>query len=383
MTTRRHTSARTDQPRTHRSQSKPAKAQPILLDRLDGALCRQNVTLKRAALQSVAAAAFGFHNPNEFAAADLVPERAEVLGRVELGDEQALVVLRDPAIRALYGVDESFLREALAQSRSEQYGISPYGDLVDLTGVLADPAAGAPVGTRIAARAAGTPTLHPYAGETIHLARIENAGPEPVMILDLTEAAVAETVAAWCRQNWSQGGNPQIDPATLKNPTAVTRAFFAGRRANDMILGKVRMPSPPLASGTTIPVWVGYHVDENDVGSTYVDTTEVGLVEQIADEVGDAFRNAVETYGSATFAASFMGGTLRIGQFDLRLPDLGGVAPSRDDAWRTRVAEIRAQVEAADGGDHWAQHPVHDTDAWQQAVMEGDTRDGYWDWRAP
>ncbi len=79
--TKRHTpSARGDSTRTHRSQSKPAKAQPILLDRLEQGLRSQAVSLKRAALQSVAAAAFGFHNANEFAAANLVPPAANLIG---------------------------------------------------------------------------------------------------------------------------------------------------------------------------------------------------------------------------------------------------------------------------------------------------------------
>lgn len=276
-------SARPDQARSHRSQAKPAKAQPILLDRLDAALCRHNIVLKRSALQTVAAEAFGFHNANEFAGADLVPPAAQVLGRAEIDDGRSLIVVQDPSVLAIYGLDEAFFRETIATSRRDQYGISPYGDLVDLSGILNDRRSGLPVAPTESALSYTPDPVHLYAGETVHFVRIEIDPAHPVLFVDLTRKALDETVSRWCRENWAQGANPEIDPATLKNANAVLLAYFAGDLRSCLIYEQTKLPSPPKELGrVTLPVWTAYHGDAEG-HRVYVDATEIGLHTQIRE----------------------------------------------------------------------------------------------------
>ncbi len=276
-------SARPDSARSHRSQPKPTKGQPILLDRLDAALCRQNIVLKRSVLQLIAAEAFGFHNANEFAAADLVPPAAKVLGRVELNDARGLIVVEDPSLHAIFGLDEGFFREALATSRAAQYGISPYGDLVDLSGLLSDRRSGLPVAPTSAVMSHTDDPFHLYAGETVHFVRIEIDPDHPVLFIDLTRQALDDTVAQWCRENWATGANAEIDPATLNNANAVLLAFFAGELRDRLIYAETKLPSPPRhIDGINLKVWTAHHGDAES-HRIYVDATEVGLHAQIRE----------------------------------------------------------------------------------------------------
>ena len=68
---------------------------PIHIDRLTRALERYQVKLKRAEVIEIAAAAFGYHNSNEFQAAarsgDLSPPPADPVGSIPLADGTSLV----------------------------------------------------------------------------------------------------------------------------------------------------------------------------------------------------------------------------------------------------------------------------------------------------
>ena len=116
------------------------QALPIHLDRLDAALRAQGVELRRMALLEVAAAAFGHRNSQATTAAAragrLTPPMAEALGHVTLADGGELVVARDPVAGAPYAVDASFLERV--ECRGETFGPSPYGHLLDLSGLLGD-----------------------------------------------------------------------------------------------------------------------------------------------------------------------------------------------------------------------------------------------------
>src|SRR3546814_7918544 len=75
------------------------KTTPIYLDRLDSALKKAGVSIKRSQLLETTAAAFGFHNSNEFTAAaargDLAPPGATPIGSLTLPDGQIIVVITD------------------------------------------------------------------------------------------------------------------------------------------------------------------------------------------------------------------------------------------------------------------------------------------------
>ncbi|MFZ3481693.1 hypothetical protein [Sphingomonas sp. 3-13AW] len=104
---------------------------PVHVDRLAQALKAQGIDLKRSKVIEIAAAAFGFHNSNEFEAAakagDLTPPKAAPLGNVTLANGTSLLVLRD-AQDLPYAV----LPSALGQGRSSSVGITPYGGIVTL-----------------------------------------------------------------------------------------------------------------------------------------------------------------------------------------------------------------------------------------------------------
>lgn len=106
----------------------------IILDRLDAALKKQGVTLKRGQLLEAAATAFGYHNSHEYTASakkgELDAPRPEYIGIVAVGDEE-LAILRCPS-GAPYGIDASFLDQVVGEERREAFGPSPYGGLLDL-----------------------------------------------------------------------------------------------------------------------------------------------------------------------------------------------------------------------------------------------------------
>lgn len=116
------------------------KTTPALLDRLDKALGKQGLTLKRAQLLEVAAAAFGHRNSNAMTAAaqagDLALPPVQPSARIQLANGETLMVLLDPAANASYAIDESFLEQVVNEERGEEAGITPYGHLVDLNPAL-------------------------------------------------------------------------------------------------------------------------------------------------------------------------------------------------------------------------------------------------------
>lgn len=108
---------------------------PIHLNRLDAALRKQGVALKRHQLLEACAAAFGHHNSNEFAAAVKAgrkdPPKAIVLGTAGHDSGRDLILLEDPVAGATYAVEREHLE-------SEAFGPSPYGSLLDLRDALKD-----------------------------------------------------------------------------------------------------------------------------------------------------------------------------------------------------------------------------------------------------
>lgn len=116
------------------------KTTPALLDRLDKALGKQGLNLKRTQLLEVAAAAFGHRNSNAMTAAaragDFALAPVQPSARIQLANGETLIVLLDPAANASYAIDESFLEQVVNEERGEEAGITPYGHLVDLNPAL-------------------------------------------------------------------------------------------------------------------------------------------------------------------------------------------------------------------------------------------------------
>lgn len=115
------------------------KSLKIHLNRLDAAMRLQGVDLKRHQILEICAAAFGYRNQNECAAASkagtLTALSAEPKGRVTLHDGQELLILTDPLAKAAFAVDQSFV-EAQEDGEDPIYGVSPYGHILDLTAAV-------------------------------------------------------------------------------------------------------------------------------------------------------------------------------------------------------------------------------------------------------
>ena len=112
------------------------KASTVLVDRLEHALGRNGVSMKRRALLETAAYAFAYRNSNEFTAVcereDVAPPAVTVVGRVSLPDGRGLIVVDDTQAGIAYGIDETFVRTEVEDQRRERIGVTPYGHLVRL-----------------------------------------------------------------------------------------------------------------------------------------------------------------------------------------------------------------------------------------------------------
>src|SRR3546814_15932992 len=118
------------------------KTTPIYLDRLDSALKKAGVSIKRSQLLETTAAAFGFHNSNEFTAAaargDLAPPGATPIGSLTLPDGQIIVVITDAQAGRPYAIDKAFVEQNIANERGEKIGITtsvtfPHDPGIDFT----------------------------------------------------------------------------------------------------------------------------------------------------------------------------------------------------------------------------------------------------------
>lgn len=135
------------------------KPKTISIDRLAHALGMHGVKLKRDHLITTSAYAYGYRNRETFAeaadAGELTAPAAVDLGRVDTPGGDALIVLRDPRNDRAYAIEEGFLSEIEGQRR-ERYGVSPYGNLLDLSGIVPDRGAtDAPKRPRAAAQVGG------------------------------------------------------------------------------------------------------------------------------------------------------------------------------------------------------------------------------------
>lgn len=113
-----------------------SKSSTVLVDRLSYALEREGVTLKRRALLETAAYVFAYRDSNAFTKAaetggfdvpHVVP-----MGRVELPNGEAVIVVTDPIANTAYAIDESFVDQVVEEERRERIGVTPYGHLVRL-----------------------------------------------------------------------------------------------------------------------------------------------------------------------------------------------------------------------------------------------------------
>lgn len=104
------------------------KKTAIALDRLENALAKQGVKLKRQQLLCVASEAFGYRNDNVFSAAAKNDELPAVKGELLGSDEAGLGVIMDPQARKPFAMDLSS-----TESRAGKWTISPYGNIIDVS----------------------------------------------------------------------------------------------------------------------------------------------------------------------------------------------------------------------------------------------------------
>lgn len=215
--------AKSDRPR------KPSKIQPILLDRLAHALAAHGVSLKRTAVLQVAASAFGYHNANEFSAADLVVPQARAIARSTMPTGDSVILVEDPLAQAPYGIDEAFLEQVIAENRRESFGISPYGHLLDLTG-LAD--------QNLSAIGQTTPPT----GLPLHIAVIEHKHGSSGYVA-LTKADLYAQLATFCTEYWREAERRAGPLSDYEGDKAIVDGYFDGHDSETLYLEEAALPT--------------------------------------------------------------------------------------------------------------------------------------------
>ena len=215
--------AKSDRPR------KPSKIQPILLDRLAHALAAHGVSLKRTAVLQVAASAFGYHNANEFSAAELVVPQARAIARSTMPTGDSVILVEDPLAQAPYGIDEAFLEQVIAENRRESFGISPYGHLLDLTG-LAD--------QNLSALGQTTPPT----GLPLHIAVIEHKHGSSGYVA-LTKADLYAQLAAFCIEYWREAERRAGPLSDYEDDKAIVDGYFDGHDSETLYLEEAALPT--------------------------------------------------------------------------------------------------------------------------------------------
>ncbi|MFZ3481699.1 hypothetical protein [Sphingomonas sp. 3-13AW] len=161
---------------------------PIHLERLDAALKAKGVSLKRHNLIEVAAAAFGYHNENQFTAAaktgDLDPVPARGLGLITAAGRQ-MVMLEDEKGRP-FAIDATIIQ---AKDKANAFVTTPYGGLVDLR-CLEDRS-----------------ELSGAAASRLHFATVTHEYGANLFWAP-TEEGLKREIADWCREYWSAESVP-------------------------------------------------------------------------------------------------------------------------------------------------------------------------------
>jgi len=159
---------------------------PIHLDRLDAALRRKGVTLKRHSLIDVAADVFGYHAQNQLTAAaragDLEPPKARGIGIVSVQGHD-MVLLEDAEGRPFAVAADP----VEAPGKSGAFMVSPYGGLVDMRDV------GIP------------PDMRTGSKNVLHFAAITHEYGSN-LYSDPTEEGLKRQIADWCREYWDREG---------------------------------------------------------------------------------------------------------------------------------------------------------------------------------
>lgn len=109
---------------------------PAMLDRMSKVLSAAGVSLKRGQLVEIAAAAFGYRNSNVLTKlakeGGLAPPAAVARGSYILVTGEEMIIAQDPVADAPFALDASFLEQVVEEERAEWFGVSPYGNLLDL-----------------------------------------------------------------------------------------------------------------------------------------------------------------------------------------------------------------------------------------------------------
>lgn len=176
---------------------------PIILDRLEAALGAQGVKLKRQQLLVVAASAFGYRSDKTFSAAaaagDLSAPPAPALG----SDEHGLTVLHDPVADAHFAMNVED-----RSARADRWTVTPYGNLVDISGVAGTPVNRAPV--------------------RLHMASISHRHGLNFYV-DTTAGGLQAQIAEYCEEWWEEARQEDEDmPETTQGMTddEIVNAYF-------------------------------------------------------------------------------------------------------------------------------------------------------------
>ncbi len=262
--------------------------------------------------------------------------------------------------------------------------MTPYGGLVDLSGVL----------RRSAEAVSERP--NPFA----HIARIATEGG-PLEYFGETEAAAMAKVAAYCRDQWRDVVAKAGTSESYLTDEALVEAYFAHHQTERVQLTtttsaarREAAAAAAVAPAAQVPgqvtVYVGVHSYE-DGSTTYADVTEAGLDAQIADAIRVVWSEVegragpVETYPDNREAIEAYFTHSDEDSLERSSHVLPVVAPKaatpEGTGWRTTSRESaptsRDAIPARTGP---ASDPRHRGVA--RGVAAGETRESYWEWLA-
>ncbi len=204
-----------------------SKTQKIILDRLATALDAQKVRLKRGQLLEVAANAFGYRSSNAFVAAakegDLDPPEGIYIGTVSNGPDD-VIILRDPAADAPYGIARSFVEQVVSQEAADQIGVTPYGNMIDIRSLMEQ--------SKKTTNMKMGPEQDIFPEKTtivIHTATVDHKNGTTCYYSD-SEDKIDQKLANYCRENWDERANLDLpdNPDAVGNSDEIIEAYFHG-----------------------------------------------------------------------------------------------------------------------------------------------------------
>jgi hypothetical protein len=305
------------------------KSTPIILDRLAEALARHGLKLKRQQLVQVAAAAFGYRNDKTFSAAAAEGDLDAPVAKSYGSDDQGLALIMDPVAGSVFAMDVQD-----RTSRAGRWTVSPYGNVIDIGDILANP--------------------ERRAGLRVHVA--SNSHRHGVSFyVDTTEKGLQAQVAGFCDEWWDEARQGDEDlPETTEGMThdEIVEAYFNAQTDEyiDRSSDQITVPEAVAATyaSTTGEAWVVTRIDleADDPVLWWSEEGGWGDLEQAS-----VYADRTGQLPTGDDGQSVAWQRMPKGMVEERHLGPGADEPSRDAEWQRDTDDMSAQVGAIASGD--------------------------------